>query len=576
MTKAVLAIFLLLVSFWMCSCASLTQNTNRAGTSAAKTSSQDRTLKELVIVATTDFHAAFDRAESLAQTIRELKAQYGDRMLYLDGGDCFQGTLEGNMNKGRSNIVLYNKLGVDAMAMGNHDLDYGPDVLGRVNPKPDEDGLGNFKARVAESKFKWLSSNFVFKKSQGRKLPKNALGQSTLLAPWAVFERAGGRACVIGATTPATANITNPLFIRGMKFEALSPVIEAEAKRLRTNEHCNWIILVAHAGLLCTADGRCLEDADRAEILQLLKKLPPGTLDAVIAGHTHKRAQEVIAGTPVIEAEHSARVVGVLKLDGKNHTFEPFIELKDKTPNHTATADVTTALKPFRDAANTLKTRVIGQTSNAFIRRYEGENALSNLIADSLLKAGRDAASADFGLMNAGGVRADLPQGQLTYGDLYGVLPFDNSLAVVELTGAELRRTLEIATSGGHGVASVSGLKIKRILALPGQTGSFSRDLNNDGKHEDWERNLILELTDNQGVPINDHKHYRLATIDFLVIGGDHQNNVFDRIPDSRKHLFPGIWVRDLVAERFNLNRKIDPAQYFIPSAPRIESISVN
>lgn len=527
---------------------------------------------ELVIVTTTDFHAAFDKAEGLASAIRELKSKHGDNMLYLDGGDCFQGSLEGNMNKGRSNIAFFNALGVDAMALGNHELDYGPDVLGRINPTPNEDGLGNIKARVAESKFKWLSANFVRTKKRAKSKHLNALGQETFFAPHAIFERAGGRACVIGATTPATAHITNPTFIRGARFESIAKTVEAEVKKLRKESQCTWVILVAHAGLLCTPNGRCLEDADRAEIFQMLRKLPPQTLDAVVAGHTHKRAQEVINGTPVIQAEHSAKAVGVLKLKKQGHAFEPFTEVSENT----SVSDITALLKPYRDAAAELKTRVVTTLTAPMPRKYEDEAALGNMIADAVLKAGADSVGADFGLMNAGGIRGDLPEGTLTYGNLYAALPFDNSLAVVELKGSELRRVLEIATSGGHGVAPVSGLRIKRIDAKPGESGTWSRDLNRDGKNEDWERNLILEITDTQGNALQDDKRYRLATIDFLVIGGDHQSIVYDNVPSSRKHLFSGIWVRDLVVEHLKSFPEARPELFYNPQKKRIESVRAN
>ena len=123
---------------------------------------------ELVVVATTDFHAALGRAEGLAKVIRGLRARYGDQMIYLDGGDLFQGSLEGNLSKGRSIVDFYNKLGIDAAAIGNHELDFGPDVIGRVTPKGHEDGMGNLKARARQAKFAWLSANIVRSVGSGK------------------------------------------------------------------------------------------------------------------------------------------------------------------------------------------------------------------------------------------------------------------------------------------------------------------------------------------------------------------------------------------------------------------------
>lgn len=524
-----------------------------------------------MIVATADFHAALDKAEGLATVVRDLRAKHGDSMLYLDGGDLFQGSLEGNMPKGRSVVEFFNAIGLDAAAIGNHELDYGPDVPGRIAPRPGEDGLGNIKARAQEAKFKWLSTNFVWSAKRGKH--QNALGHSTVFAPHAVFERAGGRACVIGATTPATQNITNPHFIKGTKFLSLEKSVLAEAKFLRGQKKCHWVILTAHAGLLCNKAGRCLEEGGYAEILRLLRTLPKGTLDAVVAGHTHKRAQEVVNGTPIIEAEANGKTVGVLRLAAAKkasqpaYEFEPFIDV----PAAGNVQDITALLKPYRDAAATLKERVVGEASAVFERRYDTENALGNLVADAMFAAGVDAAGVDFALINAGGLRGDLPQGTLTYGDVFKVLPFDNSLTVIDIQGSELRRLIEIAQSGGHGISPIAGLNVKRINAAPGATGSFSRDLNGDGLKEDWERNLVIELTDSQGEPIQDSKRYKLATHDFLMMGGDHQSFVYDKIPNARKQVFAGVWLRDLLVEYLKKQQLVRPESYYNPKRPRVE-----
>lgn len=541
-------------------------------------------IDELIIVATADFHSALDRAEGLASVIRTLKKRYGEQMLYVDGGDLFQGSLEGNLSKGKSIVEFFNLIGLDAAAIGNHELDYGPDVVGRVNVNPGEDGIGSLRARVREASFRWLSSNWVKTNARRCKFPQrrscspekhNALGQETVFAPRAVFSRAGHKACVIGATTPSTPDITRPAFVKGTKFEELAPVVLAEAKYLRKKENCDFVLLVAHAGLLCDPSGNCLHPGDRAEILRLLQELPVGTVDAVIAGHTHFEAREQINGTPVLEAGTAARSVGVLHLKrtstGVSHHFESFISV----PEHAQQDDITIALKPYREGASEIKSRIVGSATDAFQRNYLSENPLGNMIADALLETGRETQGAQFALINAGGLRENLPSGVLTYGDIFKVVPFDNSLAIVELTGAELRRLLEIAESGGHGVSPVSGLHIKRLNLMPGQRGSWDRDLNQDGKTEDWERLALIDLTDNQGQPIKNDAHYKIATADFLTLGGDHQSFLYKTIPASRKHVFEGVLIRDVLLDYLKKKGEIRPQDYFDAKRPRIEQVPV-
>src|SRR5256885_1246920 len=90
-----------------------------SGKKAVSAASAGKPAQGLVITTTTDFHAALDRAESMAAVLRRLKEKYGDRMLYLDAGDLFQGSIEGNQSKGRSIVDFYNLLPIDAAAIGN-------------------------------------------------------------------------------------------------------------------------------------------------------------------------------------------------------------------------------------------------------------------------------------------------------------------------------------------------------------------------------------------------------------------------------------------------------------------------
>jgi 5'-nucleotidase len=527
---------------------------------------------ELIIISTSDFHSSLDRAEGLAHVVRELRRKFGEHVLHLDGGDLFQGSLEGNLTKGRSIVDFYNALGVDAAAFGNHDFDFGPKALGRVSLRGREDGMGNIKERERQARFKWLSANLV--RTSGKCTPGskehhcNALGQRTVFEPHAIFERAGRRVCVIGATTPTTTHIQRPAFLRGTSFEELAPVIEAEARFLRGTLACQTVILTAHAGLLCEAEGKCQAEGDRAEMLRLLRALPPRTLDAVVAGHTHLLAQEVINGTPVLEAGQLAKAVGILRLAKAGARFEPFVTVPEKADE----PDVTRTLEPYRKSAQKIRARVVGKATAPFTRIYHQENPTANLVADAVYAAAKRY-KADFALINGGGLRNGLPAGTLTFGDLFATVPFANSLAIAELTGAELRRMLEIAFSGGHAMPGISGLRVKRLDLKPGERGPWDRDLNGDGKKEDWERAALLEITDEQGNPLKDDKRYRLATDDYLVIGGDHQKFVFDQVPKNRIRIFEDTGFTDLLARYIERRGTVSPTDYYDPAHPRIQNI---
>jgi 2',3'-cyclic-nucleotide 2'-phosphodiesterase (5'-nucleotidase family) len=181
---------------------------------------------ELVVVATNDFHATLDRAEGLAQVISDLRNRYGDRMIYLDAGDQFQGSLEGNISKGKAVVGFFNLMQLDAAAIGNHEFDYGPDVSDRITVEKGEDGMGALKARVREATYPFLSANLVSNPivtcEPGAKC--NALGHKTVFEPRTILERAGKKIGVIGATTSTARYRTSPAYLAGATFGISFPL----------------------------------------------------------------------------------------------------------------------------------------------------------------------------------------------------------------------------------------------------------------------------------------------------------------------------------------------------------------
>ena len=549
-----------------------TSNSQPKSETAAQSSIPPPGADELVIVATNDFHASLQKAEGLASVIRSLRKQYKDRMVYLDGGDQFQGSLEGNMNKGEAVVQYFNLLGLDAAALGNHELDYGPDVPKRVTVKPGEDGMGNLKVQLGKAKYPMLASNLIYQPSVSCQPGPycNALGQKTVFQPRAEIERGGDKICVVGGTTPATANITNPDFIKGERFEQLTPVLAAEIQRFKLQGNCDWLILNVHEGLRHESNGKAFKTT---ALLSVLNGLPAGAVDAVIAGHSHIRVQEVVNGMPVMQTGTGAQVVGVLHLFKKNgyvsHRYDPFIPVPD-----TAVAfDVTSMLEPYRQKAFQFKRQVVASTQSPFPQDKAAESALGNLMADAVLAAGKKQAGAQFALMNGGGIRSSLPQGKITYDHIFRLMPFNNNLVVVELTGAELRRLLSIAFNGVVGMPSVSGLHVTTRSVRLGEHGPWERDLNGDGKKEDWERDLIVQVTDEQGRPLQDNQIYKLATNSFLEEGGDYQDVVYDSIPSARVHGSQTL-IRDILADYFKQNSPLVPAQYYSKDSARIKILS--
>ena len=198
--------------------------------------------------------------------------------------------------------------------------------------------------------------------------------------------------------------------------------------------------------------------------------------------------------------------------------------------------------------------------------------ALGNLVAQALLASAKQKGGANFALINAGAMRVGLPEGTITYSHLFKFLPFDDSLVVAELTGAELRQLLEIAFSDLKRVPAVGGLRV--TLIAPPYSDSVSRDLNGDGVKEEWERNYIKDVRNMNGAPLNTEKIYKLATLSYLAEGGDNQNYVYDRIPTSRIHWYGELMVREIIADYLKKKPKLNLADYYSENTPNVLSVS--
>ncbi|WP_300811719.1 5'-nucleotidase [uncultured Bacteroides sp.] len=168
----------------------------------------------------------------------------------------------------------------------------------------------------------------------------------------------------------------------------------------------------------------------------------------------------------------------------------------DSTWDARPDAEAVAMLKPYKAAVDSVMGRVVGEAEMSMDSKRP-EDLLSNLVADVLREAGSQVIGipADMGLVNVGGLRSVLSAGTITYGHVYEILPFENSLCVLTLSGDVLRQLLQnIAARGGEGV---SGVKM---------------EISADGQ--------LLDATIG-GRPIDDERLYSVATIDYLAEGND-------------------------------------------------------
>jgi 5'-nucleotidase len=491
----------------------------------------------LHIVALNDFHgalyeqpdgehegAALGGLPFLKGALDALRAEHPDALV-LDGGDLFQGSWPVNASQGLGAVEAYNLLGVDAAAVGNHEFDYG----GKEGLSP---LLGALEAGAKAADFAWLAANIDQRQPDGAYLPWRPEG----IEGWTVLERGGRRVGVIGLSTVDTPQTTLAAHVAELRFndvvrtvEQLLPLVEAEG--------VDVIALVAHLSGTCEADGTgsC---TPHGELERLATELPPGAVDVIVSGHTHTGIAARIADTLVVQNFSGGTALGHLELAFTDEAFdidrsvvhEPWVlrhrpadpgcggDDYDLSPQWVRGRTV----KPSPEALALVRRleansgnlcAEVGCSARVMTRDRRAESEVGNLVADAIHAA---YPQADLAIANAGGLRADLPMGTLRREHIQALMPFDNRLVVLELSGAQLRDVLAIGLSGQHGFLQLSGATAHLD---PARTTGADRD--GDGEVMQWETDRLCSVQV-AGQPLDPARTYTVVTSDFLASGGDH------------------------------------------------------
>ena len=411
--------------------------------------------------------ASFVRAE------RAAAAAAGAHVLLLDGGDVWRGTPEGDLTRGDLVVEAFGRLGYDAVALGNHELDLGVDNAARL-------------ARAA--RYPWLAAN----------VRETATGETPAWLRRHVVKEVGGlRVGLVGLTTVDTPRIVVGGDRLGLTFLHEAAVAEEEARALASST--DLVLFVTHTG-----------PRTDAEVLAKVLRCP-----LVVGGHTHQRLIEPLDPRGdrsgwIVQAGTGGVLVGRVVLDVDATSKQVTLvesRLVPLVPSAVGTDPEEAAFLAQRlEAIDALRAlREVAGTLTAALPRVGRDPWDTSPAGHWFSDAAREAARADAALSNRGGIRVTLPAGPVTLRDLHLVMPFENTLVVVPLRGAELKAILAASlTAEGRSPLEVSGISARYRLVTT------------DGKPKvEWRR------FDVAGAPVDDAKVYRVATNSFLAGGGD-------------------------------------------------------
>ncbi|MGE0453196.1 MAG: 5'-nucleotidase C-terminal domain-containing protein [Vicinamibacteria bacterium] len=492
-------------------------------TAASVSASQLAEDREVTILYTNDFHSALDPipaywrpgsprlggAAQLSTLIGRLRARERTTFLF-DSGDLFTGAFS-FLTKGEALMRLWDVLGVDAMAIGNHEFDYGSAV---------------FTPLMRGASFPVLGAN-IYEKATGARYAR----------PWVVLERDGLKLGVIGIIGMDARSVALPSGITGLDFKDPVEEVRAAVKELRPR--VDLVVVLAHQGktgpMQTDAEARPEVQRDFAEDIALAGAVPG--IDVFVGGHAHRGIERPYVhpktGTLVVQTYGYGTRLGYLKLKLRNgrvadHRGELLEVRSDELPPDPR---VVALLAPYREEARRAAGAPEGTLTARLVRDYRAESSLGDFVADVI----REKTGADVAFENAGGLRADLPAGPVTRHHLIDALPFVNSLVTLEMTGRQIREVLEQGLTLERGLIQVSGVTGAYDLGRP--VGS---------------RLLSAQIG---GRPLEDARTYRVGTHSFLAQGGD----LYAAFLGATKLADTGVLLPEIVAEKLRASGTVSP-----------------
>ena len=461
---------------------------------------------ELVIICTSDAHNGYQRTDErigyagLADYIKDLEAA-GKNVLVVDNGDAIQGEAVGTLSKGKYLVELMNKVGYDLAAPGNHEFDFGMDTF------------LDLAANTAE--YKYISCNFVDKDGKpvfdAYKTVK--VGEKTI--------------AFVGITTPETFTKSTPTyfqdaagnyiygFCEGNNGQDLYNAVQAAIDDAKA-KGADYVIAMGHLGI------------DQESSPWTSKEVIANTtgLTAFLDGHSHSIIEaEAVAdkggnNVPLVGVGTKLERFGEVTINAEGAvSFEMITEHADDD------AAVLEAVNEIAGKLDSLLSEVVATTEidlithdadgNRIIRKQETN--LGDLCADAY----RTLLGADVAFVNGGGVRQTIKAGDVTYGDIIAVHPFNNMACMVEVKGQVILDALELAYS-----------------ALPGESGGFLHvsgltcevDSSVESTVVKDDKGAFVEVTGARrvsnvkigGEPIDAEKTYTVASHNFMLkSGGD-------------------------------------------------------
>ena len=476
----------------------------------------------IAILFTNDVHSYYDRDigyDGLMLMKKELEQQY-EHVLLVDAGDAAQGAPLGSLTKGKEPVRIMNEAGYDVAIPGNHEFDYGMDV---VDDLAEQLNCG------------YICCNFCTPDGK------------TVFDPYKMLTCGDTKVAFVGVDTPTTFSksgihdliddLGNPMydFKQDESGEPLVACIQESIDEAR-EEGADYVILLSHLGDLDT-----FTTAFRSPVVVSHLK----GLDAVIDAHSHQVYNVMVQdaegkeipmvqtgsyfkniGTVILHPDHSISTNLYDEVPAPEDWMEGIeaITVTRKNKERYVEAGMHQFLEDITASYADVMNRKVGEVAFPMIVRDDetgyskghNENGLCELVVDAFRESGKS----DIGLINAGSVRNELPAGEITFNTVLNVLPYSNDVQVAKMKGQVLLDALEFGVrktpETNNGFLQVSGLEYTVDLSVetPVKTNEKGNYLGIEGERR--VRDVLVN-----GEPLNPEAEYTVASSSYLLTGGD-------------------------------------------------------
>lgn len=438
----------------------------------------------------------------------------------VSAGDNYQGSAMSNLTYGAPVNSMFKAMGVQVSAVGNHEFDWGVSYMNKWQ----EDGG-----------FKFLAANIVDEKT----------GEVVSWAkPYSFSVVDGKKIAFIGLSTVTTPTVTKGENVKGLKFvpadEAATKWVEFLKAGKASEGRPDLIVAVTHLPASQDKYGSDPSIAVTGDEIVALASVKG--INAIITGHSHSTIAGYINEVPVIQAYKYGREMAKVSIefneDGTVKSATPSIDSiykrkADIIPDATSAAEY--------ERWNTELSPIMNEKVGVATATFTHDTGLEQTTAlgEFICKLMAEAANVDIAIQNGGGLRRDMPAGDITMGLMYEIMPFDNTLTVVEMTGADLKKNIDNGLMPEKSSAgSFSGLKVEFDL-----------------EKKAGERILSITLLD--GTPIEMDKVYKVVSNDFLVETKGADGYDFTNVISSTNLQIP---IRDAMVNYIKAKASVTPS----------------